>query len=692
MLNTIKNGKRPLTEKELFRKCKGKSNPVKPNEFKAILTELTRSGEIVETKNGFRMAPDDTFSATVTRLNKTFGFVRDNSLPREDTSEVFIPGKYMKGALPGDTVLCRYIESRGELPEAEIVAITEENDTLFTGRIVMDGDMFIQPDELCKDMIRVTGYADVKDGDKAAARIVHRGERHADHRCEIVSGFGTSDSAANCARALLYARETEVEFPNAVMDEARHIGTMKVTDKDTLMRMDLRDEDIFTIDGADTKDIDDAVSVKRIEGGWALGVHIADVSHYVKPGMALDGDAMVRGTSIYYADKVIPMLPKELSNGICSLNPDEDRLAFSCLMEIDEEGTLTKYKFSKTVIRSRVKGVYDEVNRIIDEGHVPDDLAEKYGALEGQIMLMRDLAAILHDRRVKRGAPELDSPEPKIYTDEDGICIGVEKRHSGIAENIIEEFMLMANTAAARTAREHDIPFVYRVHERPAAEKIASLKDLCEQLQVPFPEFTHVKPVHMSMILAAGREKGLGIIMDNAVLRSMAKARYSHEALGHFGLALDDYAHFTSPIRRYPDLSIHRILTDLCYEKKTEESIVRRYTAFAYESAVQSSETEIAAQQIERDCEAMYMAEYMSKHLGEEFDGVICSAAVFGVYVRLDNCIEGLVRAETMEGLDYDGSLSFTKAGKPVYTAGDKVRVRCVKAQIDMGNIDFVMV
>ena len=694
ILNIIKAEKRALTEKELFRKCKGMSNPIRQNDFRAVLTELVRDGEVIQTKNGIRAVPADTFAATVTRLNKTFGFVRDNSLPREDQTEIFVPGKFMMGALPGDAVLCRYIESRGELPEAQIIAVTAENDAVFTGKVVIDGAVYVQPDELCKDLIRVTGHREAQEGDKVAARIVYRGQRHADHRCEIVSSFGSADSAANCAASLIYSREIEVDFPYAVMDEARHIGTMKMTDRDIYTRLDLRDEDIFTIDGADTKDIDDAVSISRTDKGYALGVHIADVSYYVKPGTALDADAMVRGTSVYYADKVIPMLPKELSNGICSLNPNEDRLAFSCLMEIDSEGSLIGYKFSKSVIRSRVKGVYEEVNRILREGKVPDDLTEKYGALYDKIMLMHELADILHKCRKRRGAPELETIEPKIITDENGICIGVERRHGDdlecSAENIIEEFMLMANTSAARTAREHDIPFVYRVHERPAPEKTAHLKEICDKLSIPYPQFDKPKPVHMAQILENSREKGYGVIMDTAVLRSMAKARYSHEALGHFGLALDDYAHFTSPIRRYPDLAIHRILTDLCYEKKSTENITRRYIAFAYEAAVQSSETELAAQQIERDCESMYMAEYMKAHVGEDFEGIICSAAVFGIYVRLDNCVEGLVRAEDMEGLDFDGDFSYTKGGKTVYTVGDRVKVRCVKAQVDTGNIDFI--
>ncbi len=688
ILDLIKKEKRTLSEKDLYRKCKGKSNPIKPAEFKAVLSALVTQGLIIPMENGYKAAPEGVFSAAVTRLNKTFGFVHDLSLPADDRTEIFVPGKYMMGALPGDTVLCRLIPSRGELPEAEIIAVTVQNDAVFTGRLVRDNGIFVLPDELCKDMIAVEGDTDAKDGDKVAARIVYRGARHSEHRCEITASFGSADSARNCAESVLYRKEIEVDFPNAVMDEARRIGNMKITDRDIYSRLDLRDEDIFTIDGADTKDIDDAVSLSYEDEVYSLGVHIADVSYYVKPGTALDSDAFVRGTSIYYADKVVPMLPKELSNGICSLNPGEDRLAFSCLMKISSEGELISYKFSKSVIRSRVKGVYDEVNRII-EGGMDEELKERYGGLYGQIMLMKELAGILHKRRQDRGAPELETSEPKIETDENGRCIRVKRRHSSYAENMIEEFMLMANTAAARLAREKGIPFVYRIHERPAIEKINHLKEICEKLDISYPQFDSAKPVHLSMILENSHEKGMDVIMNNAVLRSMAKARYSHEPVGHFGLALDDYAHFTSPIRRYPDLAIHRILTDLCYEKKTPEELVRRYTAFAYDAAVRSSENELAAMQTERECDGIYMAEYMRDHLGEEFDGVVCNAAVFGLYVELESTIEGLVRAETLSGLEYDGDFSYTKGGKPVYTVGDSVRVKCVRAQVDTGNIDF---
>ncbi|MGN1089037.1 MAG: ribonuclease R family protein, partial [Huintestinicola sp.] len=420
--------------------------------------------------------------------------------------------------------------------------------------------------------------------------------------------------------------------------------------------------------------------------------------HYVKPNSELDKDAFLRGTSIYYANKVIPMLPKELSNGICSLNPDEDRLAFSCIMDMDKEGKILKYKFSKTVIRSRVKGVYSEINRILDDpagyGKNFPDIAEKYSGLTDTIFLMQELAEILTANKLKRGAPQIDTPECKLTIDENEVCIDVQRRERGKSELIIEEFMLSANQCAANAAREHNIPFVYRVHEDPAPEKVTELIEITDRLNIPHTRFSSVKPVHLAEILSAAKDTELSPVINNLVLRAMAKAKYSDEPLGHFGLVLKDYAHFTSPIRRYPDLAIHRILTDLFYEKQPASFIAKRYGRFANSASVQSSECELTAMRVERECEDCYIAEYMTAHLGEEFDGMICSVTDYGIYVELPNTVEGLVKIETLPHgtYDYDGHFSLLKDGNTVYTVGQQVRVKCVKTDISGGNVDFIIV
>ena len=687
------SGKKAVPDKALYGKVKGRKVTI--NDYKKAVKWLVENGDIIETKNGYILCRShEMFKAEIARINKTFGFAR-----REDGVEIFIPGKYLCGAMPGDTVICRLIPSRGDSPEGEVVSIAKVGFSEFTGTVEKEGSKYyVRPDSFCRDLIAVTDSdIDAVEGDKVLAVITKRGERHADHRCRISAVFGSSDRAVSSALAVLYMNDVETEFPVAVQDEARHISAMKITEKDIYSRLDLREEIIFTIDGADTKDIDDAVSVEKTEDGYKLGVHIADVSHYVKTDSELDKDAFLRGTSIYYANKVIPMLPKELSNGICSLNPCEDRLAFSCLMEIDLEGKLKKYKFSKTVIRSRVKGVYSEINKILaaknDMSQLDKAIAEKYDGLFDTIFLMEELAKILTANKLKRGAPQIDTPECKLTIDENEVCTDVQRRERGQAELIIEEFMLMANESAAKTAREHSIPFVYRVHEDPAPEKITELIEVTDRLNIPHPQFSSVKPVHLSQILTSVKDTDLSPVINNMVLRSMAKAKYSEEPMGHFGLVLKDYAHFTSPIRRYPDLAIHRILTELCYEKTPVPIIAKKYGKFAVAAAQQSSECELTAMRVERECEDCYIAEYMSKHLGEVFEGMISSITDYGMYVELPNTVEGLVKIETLpDGVyDFDGHFNITKDGKPVYTVGQHVKVKCVKTDVSGGNIDFII-
>ena len=693
LLSQMSKGGRGVPYKKLYASCKGRRQNAAA--FAAAIAELKRDGTITEDKSGIRLCSDaGLFRATVSRLNRTFGFIE-----REDGSEVFVPGKFLKGAMPGDTVMARLLPPRGELPEGEVVSIAEIGFTEFSGTVEKEGNtVCIRPDTLSRDLMIVSAIdVPVRVGDKVLAEISRRGEKHSEHRVRIKAIFGDSGKAKSSADALLYTNGIETDFPSQVLDEARAAERKGIPLDELYKRLDLRDEVIFTIDGADTKDIDDAISVSRDENGWKLGVHIADVSFYVKAGSELDNDAMLRGTSIYYANKVVPMLPKELSNGICSLNPQEDRLAFSCLMKLDFEGNLTDYKFSKTIIRSRVKGVYSEINTLLDgiksgEG-VSVELAEKYGGLTRSILLMDELAAILTANKLRRGAPQIETSESKLIIDENDVCVDVQKRERGRSELIIEEFMLMANTAAARLAKEANIPFVYRVHEDPSPEKIGELVETVSVMGIAVPHFTSVKPKHLAEILEKTKESPLAPVVNSMVLRSMAKAKYSDEPLGHFGLVLDDYAHFTSPIRRYPDLAIHRILTDLCYNKETPDRIRKRYAAFANEAAHQSSERELVAMRIERACDDCYTAEYMSAHIGEHFEGMISSVQEFGFFVELPNTIEGLVRMDTLKNgpYDYDGRFAFTKEGKSVYRVGDTVKVICAAANVSAGQVDFVI-
>ncbi len=686
-------GGKAVSFKALRSMCKGGRNDM--GQFKEAIAELEREGFIFEENDGFKLcSAAGVFRARVTRLCRTYGFIKD-----EAGVESFVPGKFLLGAMPGDTVMARYLPKRGELEEAEVLSIAEEGFSEFSGIVEMDGStLCVRPDSVSKELMIVSDMkVPVKEGDKVLAVISRRGERHSDHRVSITGLFGDSKKAKSSADAILYINGIETDFPREVLEEAKAAESRGIPEGEVYKRLDLRDEIIFTIDGADTKDIDDAVSVSRDGDGWRLGVHIADVSYYVKAGSELDRDAMERGTSIYYANKVVPMLPKELSNGICSLNPQEDRLAFSCLMKLDGEGELLSYKFSKSVIRSRVKGVYSEINTVLDclksGAAVSEELAEKYSGLTDTILLMDELAAKLTENKLRRGAPQLETSESKFVIDENDVCIDVKRAERGRSELIIEEFMLMANTAAARLARENKLPFVYRVHEDPSPEKISELVETLSLIGIPVPHFTNVKPKHLAEILENSKDTPYKDAINGMVLRSMAKARYYDEPLGHFGLVLEDYAHFTSPIRRYPDLAIHRILTDFCYNKQPAEAVQKRYAAFANEASGQSSERELIAMRIERDCSDCYAAEYMSAHVGESFEGVISSVQEFGFFVELPNTVEGRVSMESLKNgpYDYDGRFAYTKYGKTAYRVGDTVRVICAGANVSAGQIDFVV-
>lgn len=683
-------GKKPLTRNDMIAKSKCKKT--ESEVFKKALDELKSEGLICDQKKGYVLCSRmGYFKATVKRISKTFGFIEKD----EDQTEVFIPGKFLMGAMPGDKVIANLIPSRTGKPEGEVIAITETADATITGVLEQEyKEFFIIPDTMSKTAVRVVeNECGAKPGDKVIARIIARGTSHSAHKAAIVSTFGSSEKASSCAMALLKVSGISLEFPADAQAEAKKLSEDGIKPEDLKKRLDLRDEIIFTIDSAESKDLDDAISIARTNTGYQLGVHIADVSHYVKGNSPLDKEALVRGTSVYYADRVVPMLPKELSNGICSLNPDEDRLAFSCLIDLDKQAKIKGYKFHKTVIRSAVKGVYKEINTILD-GTATDEIKQKYARVSDNIFIMNELADILMENRDKRGAPSLETSESKLIINENDICVDVVPRTRGKSEMIIEEFMLLANQCAANLARTSKIPFVYRIHEDPSLEKLADMKDFLTRMKIEFPHFSEVKPAHFAEILKNNRDSEKFPVINNILLRSMAKAKYAPDPVGHFGLALEDYSHFTSPIRRYPDLAIHRILTDLV-SGCDAEWLTKRYQSFVTNASERSTSTEITAVKIERDCEACYMAEYMKAHLGEEYEGIISSVTDFGFYVELDNTVEGLVHINTLEDdtYEYDGlvSLKGERSGK-IFALGDKVKVQCTASNVNSGNIDFSIV
>lgn len=630
---------------------------------------------------------------TLVKLAARFGFAsRDDG-----TGDIFIPGRALHGAMPQDKIIIKLFDHpRVEgSAEGEVVEVTTPHNT-FAGTIVLteDGRLAVEPDG-CRDVRIVLdkkGVNGAQLGDKVGAILTNRGQRHMDHRCAVAERFGTSDRAAECAKAVLYGRDVRQEFPEEVLAEAHAYDNALIDPVEAAHRADLRGLPIFTIDSAETKDIDDAISLMKTQnGGYELGVHIADVSHYVRPDTALDKEAYERATSIYYADKVIPMLPTQLSNGICSLNEGEERLAFSCLMQLDESGNIHSYQFVKSVIRSRVKGVYKEINALLDGSNDPA-LVTKYKDVMAQLPAMTELYEKRLALRKARGAMDIESDEAKLVMDEEGRCVDIVKRTRGVSECMIEEFMLLANQCAAHFARVKQIPFVYRVHEEPNAEKLERLHTLLQACGINDHFAKDVPtPKELSAILEGVRGTPYEQIINTGMLRCMSKALYEEKPKGHYGLVLKDYAHFTSPIRRYPDLAIHRIMTDML--KGTEkETMILRYTDFAERASKQSSEREVIAMQIERKAEDCYKAEYARRHLGECYEGTISGVTQRGLFIELDNGVEGFVPASSLtpSGTSLTEGVRLTDpASGKTWSLGDKMMITIVRADVNLGKIDF---
>ena len=684
----------PCTVKELKQKFGGERGA--DRKVMEALDELVREAVVCQRQGVFFTVrsgrADKALLCKVVKLGKNFAFV----MLEDGTSDIFIPGRFTKGAMPGDDVLVEKFEHprvEGSDEGAILAILTEKNDLVGTVRRV-EGRLRFVPDDCPAITMPLARDCEggAKDGDKVAVEILNRGNRQEDHRVGVAMRFGSSDEAKRCAKALLYAKDIRTRFPDKVRDEAKKFEGAEVSEKDCEGRMDLRALPIFTIDSAETKDIDDAISLTRTsDGGFELGVHIADVSNYVKPGTELDNEAFSRATSVYYADQVVPMLPKALSNGICSLNENELRLAFSCLMRLDKEGNLTDYRFVKSIIRSRVKGVYSEINALL-AGTADAEIKAKYADVIDQLPAMKELYGHRARLRKERGCMDIESGEVKLILDENGRCIDVKKRTSGESESMIEEFMLLANQCAAHFARVKQIPFVYRVHEEPNAEKLERLHALLQACGINDHFAKDVPtPKELSAILEGVRGTPYEQIINTGMLRCMSKALYEEKPKGHYGLVLKDYAHFTSPIRRYPDLAIHRIMTDML--KGTEkETMILRYTDFAERASKQSSEREVIAMQIERKAEDCYKAEYSRRHLGECYEGTISGVTQRGLFIELDNGVEGFVPASSLtpSGTSLTEGVRLTDpASGKTWSLGDKMMITIVRADVNLGKIDF---
>lgn len=627
--------------------------------------------------------------ATLVSLSKNFGFAR----PDGGGDDIFIHGSALQGALVGDRIIVGDIRKDDRGPSGRVRRIVEHKPAQTTGTVnITDEGIELIPDNAIRYNLRMRerDLNGAKNGDKVMASLEqdYRGDWA---YASVKKVFGSGRTARVCADAIVEQYGIPHVFPQEVLDEAERVGNEPISDEEYAKRLDLRGEPIFTIDSKDAKDLDDAISVKRTDFGYTLGVHIADVSHYVKEGSAIDEEAINRGTSVYFADRVIPMLPEVLSNGACSLNAGTDKLAFSALIELDKEGHITKYDFKKTIINSKVRGVYSEVNEILD-GTASEEILNKYAPVMESLMSAKELADILKANSAARGTMELDSGESKFILDENGICIDIMPRVSGEAEQLIEQMMVTANIAAAKFSLDHKLPFLYRVHGTPDPKRVEELVTLLQLVGVPCKEIVKPNPETQDFAAILDRVRGLPCetLVSQRLLRTMEKARYSTEETGHFGLALSDYSHYTSPIRRYPDTSIHRVLSAFV-EGMPAEEVRRRYAQFCETSAAESSRNEIRALIAERDAEDCYMAEYMSQHIGEHFEGTVSGVTMRGVFVRLENSVEGFVSLDAFEGEDfvYDGLIT-QRSPKRELTIGTPLPIIVASAYVATGKVDFV--
>ncbi|NLG82756.1 MAG: ribonuclease R [Bacilli bacterium] len=627
---------------------------------------------------------------------KGFGFV---TLLHEDTDDIYIPKNDLNGAMNQDTVLVVIHKgTSGASPEGEIYKVVKRGSHHLIGIYYEHNNVgYLKTDDQhfhAQVMINKNNARGAMPNHVVKVEIIkYLSDNLVEGKVSEILGHKNDPGIDILAVAHKYNLRTT--FPEEVMNHAAMINDV-VTDADLVGRRDLRNEIIVTIDGEDAKDLDDAVTVRKLDNGnYLLGVHIADVSYYVKENDPIDIEAFKRGTSVYLVDRVIPMIPHRLSNGICSLNPHVDRLVISCEMEINTDGEVVKYEIFPAVINSKARMTYTNVNKILVDND--EDVKKEYEELVPLFQVMAELFHILNNKRKKRGAINFDSPEAKIIVDEKGKPLEVQLRTRDIAEQIIEEFMLCANETVAEHFHWLNYPFLYRVHEDPNPDKIKRFFRLCEALGYKIKgkeNVVHPKAFQELLELVANTKEEA--VINTMLIRSMAKARYSEQSLGHYGLATEYYTHFTSPIRRYPDTIVHRLIREFLFESKCDEENFAKYAGLLRDIAEQTSRCERIAEDCEREVEAMKKAEYMEEHINEEFDGIISSVTNWGLYVELPNSIEGLVHVLDMTDDYYnfdERTMSLIgERTKRIYRLGDEVRVRVIGASKETREIDFEIV
>ncbi len=631
---------------------------------------------------------------------KKFGFVQI-----ADEEEIYINQKNVGQALNGDTVLVEILPyATGKTKEGRIIQVVKHEKTTLVGFFEKNRNFgFVVPDDkkLGSDIFIPKKYfGKAKNQDKVVVEITKYPEKDKKAEGKIIEVLGKIDEAGVDMLSIIKEYKLPNEFPQKVLKEAKNIQE-EISHKELKNRRDFRGEEIFTIDGEDAKDLDDAVQVKKLSNGhYILGVHIADVSHYVKENSKLDLEAITRGTSVYMLDRVIPMLPKELSNGICSLNEGKNRLTLSVIMEIDAKGKVVSSEIAKGIIQVTKRMNYHDVAILLDTPQTDEEkkIFHKYQKYVKHFQLMQELAMILKQRREKRGSLNLDIPEAKVILDKQGIAIDIQKYELNFANEIIEQFMLTANETVAERFFWLEAPFIYRVHEVPEEDKVKELNQylfsLGYKIHVSHDE---LRPKAFAEVLEKVKGKKEEALVSNLILRTLKVAKYESENKGHFGIVSKYYCHFTSPIRRYPDLFIHRIIS--CYLAK-DYQVTEEWKQKNYEKATRmaelSSEREKIAQKAERDSIDLKEAEYMQSKIGEIYEGMVSSVTSFGMFVQLENTVEGLVRFEHMgtEYFIYDENRKILIGEKThkSYALGDKVKIRVIQANKQLREIDFAIV
>ena len=677
-------------------------------DLQLILNDIIKEGKLVENGEGRYTKPDaDLITGTFMSTAKGFAFLRT----AEDEEDVFIPASEVSNAFDGDTVTVKLLaKSRGKSREGKVVKVIERAFTTVVGTFEKSRNFgFVVPDNTkitCDIYIPKNACKDVPKGVKVVVELTSYGDAKFSPEGKIIEILGFENDKGVDILSIAKAYGIEDEFPKEVCKEVKKVPA-KVIRTSIKNRLDLREMKIVTIDGEDAKDLDDAVSVtKEVKADgeviYHLGVHIADVTNYVKEGSALDKEAIKRGTSAYLVNKVIPMLPKELSNGICSLNENVDRLTLSCLMDINEKGEVISHEIAETVIRTAHRMNYSDVNVLITgEGERFNELKEKYEDVYEMLVNAEELALILRKHRHERGSIDFDFPEAKIIVDDKGRVTDIKAYDRNEATRLIEDFMLIANETVAEDSFWQELPFVYRTHENPDEEKIRELSIFINNFGYNIGKGgkkkskTEIHPKDIQKLLSKIEGTPEEMLINRMTLRSLKRAKYTTSCDGHFGLAAKYYCHFTSPIRRYPDLQIHRIIKENLNGRLTDKR-VSHYKAILYDIALRSSMMERRADEAEREADKMKAAEFMSHKIGEEFEGVISGVTSWGIYVELPNTVEGMVKISSIRGDYYEFNAERMEIvgehTKKSFSLGQQVRVKVVEASKQMRTIDFRIV